>query len=345
MSVFIGGGAFAFTPPTDLASMKNDFKGFSTDVAKTLPFASTMGLNWSSAYIGKLFHFGVGVSGGAVFVPAQSFIDVMKGFGITAPPAVTKLTTGSYGKFFGIPLPSLQVEARLGGVILPFDVGVKFGTIPSQANLSAILPQGLNANFVMAGVQVRYQLVKEKFLIPQISVGVGGNHFQGTITYDTNLAPFTLSNFQLPDGTSHTLTVTSPALAYLWKTNTLDFQLEVSKTILFIVTPYAGVGVTIGRSYAGGGFSSNIQLDGSTLTQTKIDYYNQLYQKYGQSSPFSGFGTTQPGIYVGSSINNVVPRVFLGVSANLLFLKLDVTGMYNVMTGKLGATVGARAQF
>ncbi|HUX22859.1 MAG TPA: hypothetical protein VMW69_16605, partial [Spirochaetia bacterium] len=64
LSVLVGTGAFAQTAPS-FSSVQTSFQSFADDVASSLPYASTIGLNWSWSYIGKLPHFGVGLAGGA----------------------------------------------------------------------------------------------------------------------------------------------------------------------------------------------------------------------------------------------------------------------------------------
>jgi len=343
MSVLVGAGAFAQT--FDYTTVKSDFQGFSSDVAKSLPFATSMGLNWSDAYIGQLLHFGVGVSGGVVAVPWNNLANIVTDLGISSPNALNAIKSSPYSNILGIPLPSAQLEARIGGILLPFDLGIKVGTIPQSAATTWLASQGIDANYHMIGAELRYQLVKEKFIIPEIAVGLGLTHFDGYVSYNTNQPPITLTNFTMPDGSPHTIALSSPILGYQWNTNTLDLNVQVSKTILFLLTPYAGFGVSMGKSYAGGGFSSTVSLDGSPLTQSQIDYYNKLYSQYGQTSPFSTVGNAQPGLYIGADQFVVVPRLYGGMSVNLLFLKVDLTGMYNIASHRVGFTVGSRVQF
>ena len=52
-----------------LSGLKQQTEKFSEELARTLPFNASLGLNWSSAYVGKFFpnvppHFGAGVSFG-----------------------------------------------------------------------------------------------------------------------------------------------------------------------------------------------------------------------------------------------------------------------------------------
>ena len=148
LAFLVGGGSlFAQTGP-NLTQLQNDFQQLTTDVANVLPTASTIGLNWSTAYVGQLLHFGVGVAGGAVFAPTTGFDKLAADPGIPNPLAQSGLE-GQPG--VGIPIPAAVVEARLGGLILPFDIGAKIGYIPSTVDLSTVLPGGMNVDFTMVG--------------------------------------------------------------------------------------------------------------------------------------------------------------------------------------------------
>ena len=335
LSVFVGTGAFAQTTTPTFDSVQKAFGDFAGDVASSLPYASTIGLNWSWSYIGKLPHFGVGLAGGAVTIPTKGFSQVTSALGIgnVLPPEFNNPN-------LGLPLPAYVAEARLGGIILPFDLGIKVGFIPQQVNLGALLPQGTSLDFHLYGAQLRYELVKEKFLIPEISVGVGVNHFDGTIGMSAGTGNIPISS--VSDGTNtYNVSLSAPQLFFNWNSNSLDANVQVSKKILLLVTPYIGAGLSYGFSNAGGGLSSKLLINGNPATQTQIDQINQYLNATGQQT----INFTTAGFKIGQKANGLSARAYAGASLNLWFLKLDVTGMYNIMTGKLGATVGARAQF
>jgi hypothetical protein len=348
LSAFVGTGAFAQTVPAapDLKSLGSAFDHFSSDVASSLPFASTMGLNWSWAYIGKLPHFGVGLSLGTVFLPTDGFDAVTKAVNI---PGVS-LTSQLNNPYLGLPLPAYTAEARLGGIILPFDIGIKAGLIPPQLQTeadrtidSALHTTGASLGFQLYGASLRYELVKEKFLIPEISIGVGLNHFQGHIDMPVGQSiksPITDPN----NKATYYINVSQPTLGFNWNSTSFDANIQMSKKILLLVTPYIGAGLSYGRSNSGGGISAPdltvTDSNGNVVTGTELASLESALALTGQTVDL-----TSSGLQFGSNVNGFSARAFGGVSLNLWFLKLDVTGMYNVMSGKLGATVGARAQF
>lgn len=333
MSVFVGAGAFAQTTP-NFSKVESAFQSFSNDVASSLPYASNIGLNWSSAYIGKFPHFGAGLAAGFVTIPTTGFSSVTSALGVG-----NVLPSQLSNPNLGLPLPAYVAEARIGGFVLPFDIGLKAGFIPKQANLGAILPSGTNIQFHLFGAQVRYQLVKQKLLTPEVSVGVGVNHFDGTIGATVG-SPITVASVPYSGG-SYDITATAPQVAFDWNSNSVDASIEVSKKILLLFTPYVGAGVSYGFSTAGGGINSTIEVNGQPITQTEINNINSYLSASGQSTiNFSGTGFS-----IKSKANGWSARAFGGMSINIAFLKIDGTVMYNLLSKKLGATVGTRLQF
>jgi hypothetical protein len=102
------------------------------DLAASVPFNSAIGLNWSDAYIGSFPHFGVGASLGATTIDFNAVSGLMSMFGVP-------LKIEGFFEGIGFPLPAYTVEARIGGIIIPVDIGVKFGVLnPDFAQVSGL---------------------------------------------------------------------------------------------------------------------------------------------------------------------------------------------------------------
>ena len=54
-------------------------------MAEALPFNATIGLDWSSAYLGQFPHFGVGVTAGASTLPYEAVEQTFQALSITLP--------------------------------------------------------------------------------------------------------------------------------------------------------------------------------------------------------------------------------------------------------------------
>jgi hypothetical protein len=222
--------SFAGAQSISTEMLDEKLAGFQDEINKSLPDSATNGTSWSDAYIGSIIgvppHFGVGISGGLSRINLRAIEPAVKLFYPDFPSGLS-----------GAPLPSYAIEARVGGVILPFDVGVRFGIIPTTT-LSSV-----TFNYLNVGGDIRYALLKDSLITPAVSVGAGVYYSQLGVGYTFTNAQ--LENFATYTGTSPDLT-----LAVTGKTLVVDFRAQVSKSLL-IVTPYAGVGASLANSSTG----------------------------------------------------------------------------------------------
>lgn len=330
---------FAQTP--SFSQLQTDFGTFANNIATTLPAASTIGDDWSWGYIGNFPHFGIGLTAGFVMAPTTGINALAGDFGMS------NLTSalGQYGNLVGLPIPAAVVDARIGGFILPFDIGIKVGFIPSQVNLGNFLPAGMNLNFHLYGVNVHYAVVKEGFIRPSVVVGLGYNHYDGFLSSPIGSGVTVGSVYDPSTGKTATISMSAPQAIFQWNSNDIDATVQVSKHIL-ILTPYAGFGATYGFSQAGGGVSSQLYIDEGSgaqpMTQSQATSIEQYYhQATGQTISFN----PSQGFSVLSNANGFSFRVYAGTSLNIWVLKIDINGIYNISTGKIGMNLGSRLQF
>ncbi len=337
--VILLAAAGAFAQTFDFATFEAASRTFATDVANSLPFNASIGLNWSDAYVGQLLavppHFGVGAALGATTIPADSIRTMLGSLSLSIPAEAEPYLQ------YGAPIPAYTVEGRIGGFVLPFDIGVKVGYIPPGTLGSWGLP--VDVNYLLVGADVRYALLEENVILPAVSVGAGYSYMHGSVAVPGIFGgPVTVTNFQVPDGgggsTTHTLGFTDPAVNFEWNTNVIDLKAQVSKSFL-VVTPYLGAGASYGISSAGGGVSSTLLVDGSQPTEEQIAQYNEALAAAGSDVRLSN-----QGFLVQAAANGWSFRAFGGASLNLLVVKLDLTGMYNFLSGDFGASIGVRVQ-
>jgi hypothetical protein len=328
-------GAFSLNYTTEVEPA---FEQFAHDMASTLPFNASIGLGWSDAYIGQFPRFGVGVTIGATTIPSDPVKKVLKAFSITLPNQF------SYVEQYGFPVPAYTFDARIGGFGLPFDMGVKIGYVPPDMMQKMGLP--LSLDYLLAGADIRFALLKDKGFVPALSLGAGYSFMKGSLSVPGLMSgDIDIGNFQVPDGsggsTTHTLRLTDPSLNLSWDTNVIDVKAELSKTLL-IFTPYLGAGAMFAvGSHAGGGVRSSLLLDESAPTQTQIDEIIQAFIDAGQTPP--DLSTT------GIIVQKAAPvgwagRLFGGVSMNLLVLRLDLGALYSFPGGSFGASANLRVQ-
>lgn len=295
------------------ADMEQDFGAFADDVAQALPFAAaTTGLTWSDASVKGFPHFGVGVSVSAVTLPKEAFENVLSSLnGFTLPSEIGSL---------GVPLPGYALDARLGLPVLPFDVGAKFGYMTPEMGSALEGATGISAEYLLAGLEVRYPILKGNLLLPALSVGAGYSYLNGAVAME---ASGMTTAINLPN--SYTVNLDNPDVQFAWKTHTIDLEVQASKGLLFL-TPYIGAGYSYGWSQAGGGVSSELtqtDKDNLALYDIEVDDQGFLIYKDANGGALRGFG---------------------GVSFNLFILKLDVNAQYNFMSKSFGGGINARIQ-
>lgn len=320
--VVVVSGVFA---QVNIATMEAAFSTFSTDVAEALPVASTIGLNWSDARVRGFPHFGVGLSLGAVMIPEDAFISLANTLSITLPSAITDAG-------LGIPFPAYVIDARVGIPFLPIDIGAKLGVLTPE--MSAALFSDVSVDYILAGFDIRTPIIKGNLVLPAITLSAGYNYLSGGVNASVG-GIGDLSSIDLNPVINTTLSYTDPDIRFAWKTHTVDFKLQASKSLL-IITPYAGLGYAYGWSKAGGGISSDITYSGG-VTEDEV---RDALEAAGYDFELSGDGFTILSESSGGSL-----RVFAGLSVNLFILKLDLNAMYNISTASLGASANVRIAF
>lgn len=148
MILFAATGAFAQT--FSFSQFQTAFQDFASGVASALPLDSSVGLNWSDAYIGQFPHFGLGATVGAATIPFSVVNKTITELGGTIPSNLGFLST------YGVPLPAYSIDLRIGGFVLPFDIGLKFGYLPSN-----VFSGNFSADYLLWGGDFRYMLLKD----------------------------------------------------------------------------------------------------------------------------------------------------------------------------------------
>jgi len=310
-------GTLAFAPMVSaqagsIQELTSALGTFAEKTPSALGFAAGAGIDWSNAYIGQLIdadfpfiHLGVGASVGATTIPKNAIGPLLAALDISKSDAA--------------PLPFVVANARIGGLLLPFDVGVKVGFLP--ASLQKVDP--FDFTYQNFGADFRLNLIKSDILLPDVSVGGGINYLK----YGVGVTLGQAQTFSNPYS-SAILTIGAPRIAL--DLDALDFEVkgQISKTILYLLTPYVGATLGFGSAKAKAGIKANIDSSDNNLSQ-----WEQFV------GPLSAVGFSKTGE---SAIFGL--KVYGGASLNILIIKLDLQGMYNVFDGSIGGSVGLRAQ-
>lgn len=311
------------------STFQSGFNEFAQDLANGAPFNSSIGLGWSQAYIGQFPHFGLGITAGVTTISAGAIQTLADAMGVTLP------SNFSYASKYGLPLPGYTIDARIGGFVLPFDIGFKLGYIPPGT-----FPT-VDVNYVLFGMDVRYGLLKDQGFTPALSVGLGYNHMKTSVNVPGFLGgPVTIAQVYNPsDGLTHTLSLANPDFGLDWSTNVIELKAQISKKLIFI-TPYLGIGAALSfGTSASGGVTSQLKYDNNPITPQQIADITAYYKSQGQTPPdLSSLGITA-NAKNGTGFDF---RAFGGVSVNLFILYLDLGVGYDFSTAALGGSLNAR---
>jgi hypothetical protein len=308
---------------TQLSTFKDAFEGFAGDMAGSLAVNSTVGSNWSDAYVGAFPHFGVGVSAGAAFISPDTSKTLFSAMGASMPSALKSL---------GIPIPAAVATLKIGLPFLPMDVGIKGGYIPSSVGKSLMGSSGGSVDYTNFGIQLRYAIVKQNLVLPNVSIGASYNYQKGSVSAPSGLGSQTF-NVQTDQGTT-TITASDPAVALGWTSNTVDFTAQVSKKFLFIV-PYLGTGLTVGKSTVTGGVNSTM----STDYTGDIPALNNYFAANG------GPTISDQGFTYSADKTGPIFRIYGGLSFRIVIVDIDTQVMYVPASKALGASLTTRLQF
>lgn len=331
---------------TSIGQYEDGFQNFVEEFSKSLPMNSTIGLNWSDAYIGQLMrvppNIGVGVTAGVTTIPYRAFEDLFDDLNVAIPGEISDFSA------VGVPFPAYAIDARIGGFLLPFDVGLKFGTLPGGVDFG-----DANVEYTMFGADVRYAVVEQGIgLRPDVSLALGYNRLNGAISVPSGFGQIQIADVPNdPNNPNSTVTLAldEPDLEFDWGANVIDLRAQASKKILFI-EPHIGLGAAFGFADAGAGLfttvytdnNSNGSLDdGEALSPTQIQQIKEAAAAAGVDLPED---FDQTGLGVSSNVNTFALRIFGGTSFNILLLRLDLGLMYNITSGSVGGSLGARIQ-
>lgn len=311
--------AFASTADIDKA-----FESLNGTLTEVVPETTIQLGVWSDAYIGKLFpsvppHFGAGVSAGGTFIETKALSNAI-GTIITEinSHAAGATTDFNFTVPDQIPLPSASVHVRIGGFILPFDIGV-YGAY-FDLNMLKFEDFTGTVNYYTIGGDIRYAIMKGSTTLPKLSVGAG------YIRTHLALSMTGASTYSGTVGSTPASVTANADTNTSFDLNTIFVQAQISKKFL-ILTPYAGV-----RAYV---TSSKSHYDYSYSSTYEIGGVPQGNVPGGNGSSSRDYGTDA----FNFDWNNIRPQLYAGLGLNLLFVNCTVGGSWNMRNNLLSANV------
>lgn len=276
------------TPYTTAIGGLNDFTDVLVDV-----IPNTQGLQnvWSESWIGYILpkpNFGFGVNAGISSMDISPLADTATALGMDAGDVPDTLV-----------FPTITADARVGGFILPFDVGLVVSSIDSaKLGLNSTIDP-VSFNYYTVGADVRYCVWK--FPLPQIrvSVGAGLYYTSGKVEAEDSSADATLE----------------------FDSTTLSLSAQASAKLLMFV-PFAGARVMFSKT--------NVDWSVKDVRWTSIlgDTYAD---SIGKAVSYGILPTSFNGGSSSDFFDDVRPVLYGGVSLDLLLIDITVSGSYDLL--------------
>ena len=242
------------------ANITEHMNEFSNSLLPVIPNVSLQQGVWPDAYIGKVFpgfppHLGGGVTAGFATVKTTALKDAIK-----------EMEDALSVKFPTLPdtflFPTITIDAKVGGLFLPFDIGLSIMKIP---NLSlSKLGAPVTVDFFTVGGSFRYAILQGNVVLPQLSIGLGGYYSKGYINVGAADGSYINTNFD---------------------SKIFFLETQLSKQFLF-VTPFIGLRLAVSQANV----SWDIKAASYTLAGGASYDFNKNFAESIQPSLFGGVG-------------------------------------------------------
>lgn len=301
-------------------SFRNELESFSTDFLRSAPSAAMQQNVWDDAFIGTLIpgiKFGFGSTTGVSSLDVSGLKTAFETLE-NASSGVTKMA--SYIPNYGV-LPVTTIDVRLGGIILPFDIGFSVGMLkPKMSGFDFNTPSSIynisdsinfdfgnvniGINYLAIGVDARYCLYEGIF---DFSVGAGYYHLSQTLGLGMNYSG--KSGFM--DGVADFNTTANFGMSL--KTDVITAQAQISKNFV-VTTIFGGARLSVSKTTTSWGLDieGNGTVEGNPIPDTIKEYIGDTY-----SSGNNWFKNFQPSIYAGASLNLLAFKFTVNVGTDL----------------------------
>ena len=287
---------------TPFTTVENGLNTFTENLNYVLPNSQSQQNVWAQAWIGKLipgFHLGAGLNAGAAEMDVTPLKDAALALGIEeAGDVPDKLA-----------MPTVTGDLRIGGFILPFDIGFNFCSVDStkfgEDFESKIDPVAFD--FYTIGADLRYALVQGGGFVPRWSIGVGGYYTKGNVSVANSTAKASLD----------------------FETTTIYASTQASVKFLCLI-PFVGGRVMASRSTAGWNATANWSeiLDDGPFLQQALEI-GLLPESFGGQETVD-------------FRDNIIPQVYAGIGLDLLIINITASASYDFKNSIPGAAVSVR---
>ena len=252
----------AFGNITSADKVSQGLEDFSIQLFDVIPNVALQQGVWPEAWIGNIFpsappHFGLGLSLGAAELPIEGLNKALSQFNEVSGGASFPALSND------LAFPTFTVDARIGGLVLPFDIGISFMRLPNMKF------DNVTFDYLTIGGSLRYAILQDKGLIPGLSLGMGFMYNKGFVEVKVEDTAYVRSDF---------------------KTTSIFFEAQVSKKILFLV-PFLGFRGVMAQSTNSWAWEYNAPFDGyGTIGQVEKGTVNRGFGDRFHPQLFGGIG-------------------------------------------------------
>lgn len=236
---------------------------FSDSLLPVIPNVSLQQGVWPDAYIGKVFpgfppHLGGGVTAGFATVKTTDLNKAINELNAAISDSSVQFPTLPNTFLF----PTITIDAKVGGLFLPFDIGLSVMKIPNLSLSKLGVP--VTVDFFTVGGSFRYAILQGNIVLPQLSIGLGGYYSKGYINVSAADSSYINTNFE---------------------SKIFFLETQLSKQFLF-VTPFIGLRLAASQANV----NWDIKAGSETLNGGASYDFNQNFAESIQPSLFGGVG-------------------------------------------------------
>ncbi len=241
---------------------------FTKDLAESAPVTQTAQNQWAMSYIGNIYpngpHLGLGLNASAATLDMTGITSTIESLGLSNP----------LPSLFGdnkLVFPSVTVDVRLGGFILPFDIGFTILSLDSSPidniTKNALSNMGISVKYLAVGGDIRYAVMQDGPLNSMLSINAGFYYTGGKLGFKLDEVGAAL-NFAT---STFTLGVQATAKFLVFVPYIGTRLLFTATNIDYTITP--NWSKILGSGTSTDGFPENITGE----SKTKLQFYPQFY--------------------------------------------------------------------
>lgn len=310
-----------FATDTPYQTIVNGLNGFCDDLNDTLPNTQTLQNVWAESWIGMLIpnvKFGFGVNAGVATLDISNLLEVADALAIDTGD-IRDFTENYDNKLV---FPTVAADLRIGGIILPFDLGVSFVTFDTRdwnQIDSNIAPCAFD--YFTLGGDLRWKLFNlgGKFFHVRGSLSGGGYYTKGGVE---------VSDDDIGAGANLDFRSTTLFAGFQMSAKALCFVPFVGGRLLFTKSSVDWEAKANWSKILEGASSAVTTPSGDVIDPIQIAIDNDILP-----TKFSGGSSSSWGVR---------PQLYGGLGIDLFIIDITVSGSYDFVKEILGGAVSVR---